>query len=92
LNEEQLILVHSEPNSLLAPSWDAKMSSTLNKPFYNIFVQISTLRPGMHQKITKHGRCCMQNYQLPTKSHVELENNSKIQAFVFPTIQLQSKF
>ena len=30
----------------------------------------------MHQKVTKHGRCCMHNSQLQTKSHVELEDNS----------------
>ena len=36
----------------------------------------STLHPTMHQKHTKHGRCCMQTNQLPTTSHVELENNS----------------
>jgi hypothetical protein len=29
----------------------------------------------MHQKLTKHGRFCKKNIQLPTKSHDELENN-----------------
>jgi hypothetical protein len=37
------------------------------------FVQTSTLPPRMHQKLTKHGRFCKQNNQLPTKSHVELK-------------------
>ena len=40
------------------------------------FVQTSTLR--MHQKLTKHGKFCKQINQLPTKSHVELENNYSI--------------
>jgi hypothetical protein len=40
------------------------------------FVQTSTLPPRMHQKLTKHGRFCKQNNQLPTKTHVELKNNS----------------
>ena len=30
----------------------------------------------MHQKHAKYGRCCMQNNQLPTNSHVELEDKS----------------
>ena len=49
------------------------MSLTLidqNKVFFN---QTSTLPPNMHQEITKYGRCCMQINQLPTKSHVDLE-------------------
>jgi hypothetical protein len=29
----------------------------------------------MHQKLTKHGKFCKQNNQLPTKSHDELEDN-----------------
>ena len=32
----------------------------------------------MHLKLTKHGRFCKQNDQLPTKSHDELEDNSII--------------
>ena len=39
------------------------------------FVQTSTRPPNMHQKLTKHGRFCKQNNQLPTKSHDELEDN-----------------
>jgi hypothetical protein len=42
------------------------------------FVQNSTLPPSMHHKLTKHGKFCKQNNQLPTKSHDELENNSII--------------
>jgi hypothetical protein len=40
------------------------------------FVQTSTLPPHMHQKLTKHGKFYKQNNQLPTKSHVELKDNS----------------
>jgi hypothetical protein len=40
------------------------------------FVQTSTLPPRMHQKLTKRGRFCKQNNQLPTKSHDELKDNS----------------
>jgi hypothetical protein len=42
------------------------------------FVQTSTLPPRMHHKLTKHGRFCKQNNQLPTKSHVEFKDNSII--------------
>jgi len=27
----------------------------------------------MHHRLTEHGRCCYQNNQLPTESHVELQ-------------------
>ena len=30
----------------------------------------------MHPKLTKHGKFCKQNNLLPTKTHVELEDNS----------------
>ena len=43
-----------------------------------LFVQTSTLPPSMHQKLTKHGKFCKQNNQLPTKSHDELEDTSII--------------
>jgi hypothetical protein len=42
------------------------------------FVQTSTLPPRTHQKLTKHGRFCKQNNQLPNQSHVELEDNSNV--------------
>ena len=42
------------------------------------FVQTSTWPPNMHLKLTKHGRFCKHNNQLPTKSHVELEDNSNV--------------
>ena len=32
----------------------------------NIYI----LTPSMNQNVTKHGRCCMPNNQLPTKSHI----------------------
>ena len=37
-----------------------------------LFVQI------MHQNLTEHGKCCMRNNQLPTKTPVELNDNSNI--------------
>ena len=40
------------------------------------FVQTSILPPRMHHKLTKHGGFCKQNNQLPTKTHVELKDNS----------------
>ena len=40
------------------------------------FVQISTLPPSIHQKLTTYGRYCKQNNHLPTKSHVELEEDT----------------
>jgi hypothetical protein len=44
---------------------------------YRIFyLQTSTLPPRMHHKLTKHGRFCKQNNHLPTKTHVELKDNS----------------
>jgi hypothetical protein len=40
------------------------------------FVQTSTLPPSMHHKLTKHGSFSKQNNQFPTKTHVELKDNS----------------
>ena len=37
-------------------------------------VQSSRLPSSMQQKLAKHGRCCMQNNQLPTQIHVELQD------------------
>jgi hypothetical protein len=42
------------------------------------FIQTFTLPPRMHQKLTKHEIFCKQNNQLPTKSHVELQDNSNM--------------
>ena len=43
----------------------------------------------MHLKLTQHGRLCMQNNQLPTKSHDELKDNSIIlQLFQSQTTQI----
>lgn len=41
-----------------------------------VFVQISTPPQSMHQKLTKHGRCCMQINRLLFKSHVGLKDTS----------------
>ena len=43
-----------------------------------IFVQTSTLPPSMHHKLPDHGRCCMQNNQLPTKCPFESKDISNI--------------
>ena len=32
----------------------------------------------MQPKLTEHGMCCIQNKQILTKSHVELEDNSNV--------------
>jgi hypothetical protein len=45
-----------------------------------VFVQTSPLPPSMY------GRCCMQNNQLPTEIHVELEDNSNYITVLFSFI------
>jgi hypothetical protein len=40
------------------------------------FLQTSTPTPSMHQKLIEHGKNCMQNNQLQTKTPVELEDDS----------------
>jgi hypothetical protein len=52
------------------------MSLAFMNRYRMFFVQTSTLPPRMHQKLTKHGRFCKQNNQIPTKSHNELKDNS----------------
>ena len=74
LNEEQHILIHWGPISFYL-----HLLGYQSKPIWNV------LCPNLHsphylqactKKLTKHGRCCMQNNQLPTKSHVEVEDSS----------------
>jgi hypothetical protein len=49
-------------------------------PFMNryrmVFCSNLHTTPRMHQKLTKHGRFCKQNNQLPTKNHDVLEDYS----------------
>jgi hypothetical protein len=40
------------------------------------YVQTSTLPPLMHHKLTKPEKFCKQSNQLPTKTHLELKDNS----------------
>jgi hypothetical protein len=56
------------------------------------YFQTSTLPPRMHHKLTKHGRFCKQNNQLPTKIHVELKNNSIGQSKLMATSLQPVKF
>jgi hypothetical protein len=69
-------------------SWRTKLILTLlgmpkwvwssTNQYRMFYVQTSTLPPHMHQKLTKHVRFCKQNNQLPTKTHVELKDNSNV--------------
>ena len=56
------------------------------------FVQTFTRPPNMHLKLTKHGRFCKQNNQLPTKSHDELEDNSILSQIVPRELKPVSRF
>ena len=76
LNEEKPILVHWA--SLGKPKW-VWPSIIRCRMFY---AQTSTPHPSMHRILTEHGRWCMQNNQLPTKSHVELEDNSNLSVII----------
>ena len=46
------------------------------KELIKLFFFLFTLTSSMHQKFTEHGTFCIQNNQLPTKSPVELKDNS----------------
>ena len=52
------------------------------------FGQTSTLPSSMHWKPTKHGLCCIQNNQLPTKIHVEFEDDSNVlwDSWLYPSL------
>ena len=56
------------------------------------FVQTSTRLPNMYQKLIKHGKCCKQNNQLPIKSHDELEDNSNILKWFWPSVNRYRMF
>jgi hypothetical protein len=55
------------------------------------YLQTSTLPPRMHHKLTKHGRFCKQNNQLPTETHVELKDNSNINHLIFEVNNMKGK-
>ena len=59
----------------LAPSGIPKWVWLSMNRFRVFFVEISTLPPSMHSKLTQYGRCNLQNNQLRTKTHVELGDN-----------------
>jgi hypothetical protein len=54
------------------------------------YVQTSTLPPRMYQKLIKHGRFCRKNNQLPTKSHVELKDNSNVVDIAHPLCMMDN--
>ena len=56
-----------------------KMSLHIKTQYRIFFIQTSTLTPSMHQKLTKHGKFCMQNNQLPSNTPVEVTDNSNKQ-------------
>ena len=77
LNEEQTSSVQIRAKLILAPLISQnELDPQYTNQYRMFFVQTSTLPSSMHQKLAKHGMCCMQNNQLPTKTHVEVEHNS----------------
>jgi hypothetical protein len=73
----ELIVLLTKPSMFGMPKW---VWPLMNR-YRMFFIQTSTLPPCMHHKLTKHGRFCKQNNQLPTKTHVELNDNSIVWEF-----------
>jgi hypothetical protein len=46
----------------------------------------------MHHKLIKHGRFWKQNNQLPTKTHVELKDNSIAIGLDFDAMELREEW
>ena len=59
---------------ILATLGMLKWVRPLMRQYRMFFVVISTLPSSMHQKLTKHERCCFQSNQLPTKSPFKLNS------------------
>ena len=59
---------------ILAPLGIPKWVWPSMNRFRKFFIWTSTLPSSIHRQLTKHRWCCMQNNQLPTKSHVELKD------------------
>ena len=78
MNKEQFYIGSWRVKLNLAPLGMPKWVWSFMNQYIMFFVQTSTLPPRMHHKLTKHGRFCKQNNQLPTKTHVELKDNSNI--------------
>lgn len=45
---------------------------------YLMYFQTTTSTLCMHQNLTKHGKSCIQNNQLPTEFSIELNDNSNV--------------
>ena len=63
---------------ILAPLGIQKWVRPSMDQYRMFFMQTSTRPPSMNRKPIKHGRCCIQINQLPTDTHVELEDKSSI--------------
>ena len=59
-------------------SGHTEISLSLYAPIWNIIHSSLHTNSKHALELTKHGRCCMQIDQLPTKSHVELKDDSDI--------------
>ena len=56
-------------------SWHAKRSLALNEPMWIVLCSNHHTNSEHAPKLTKHGKCCMQNNHLLTKTPAELQDN-----------------
>ena len=63
---------------MLTPLGMSKRAWPSMNGYEKFIIQTSTSTPGMHQKLTEHGKDFMQNNNLPTKTLVKLKDNSNL--------------
>lgn len=73
-------------------SGHTEISLSLYEPIWNIIHSSLHTNSKHAPELTEHGRCCLQINQLPTKSRVELEDDSNFFANFFFQKTLQAFF
>lgn len=72
LNKGHSTSVHWKPNSFLTSLWHTKTRFSfshelLGNRYRTLYFQTGSMKTWrMHWKFPKHGKCCVQNYQLPS--------------------------
>ena len=69
----------------MSTSWHTKMTLALNDWIWNVLHSNLHTTSKHALKLVEHGRCCIHNNQLLTKSCIELEHNLNI-PFYWPNL------
>lgn len=71
--------------------WMKSNSLTINEPIQNV-LHSNLHTTTMHWNLSKHGRFCMHNNQVLTRSHVELEGNYNVHIYSQKIFSVQGDY